>query len=43
MIRLCLGLAIDLDGRMVTADQRLANALAATPYAAHVCWIGALP
>ena len=40
---LYLALAIQLDGRMATADQRLANALAATPYAVHVCWEEDLP
>jgi predicted nucleic acid-binding protein len=40
---LYLALAIQLDGRMATADQRLANALATTPYAAHVCCVEDLP
>jgi len=38
-----LALAVALTGRMVTADQRLFNALAATPYAAHLCWVGDVP
>jgi predicted nucleic acid-binding protein len=40
---LYLALAIQLDGQMVTADRRLVNALAATPYAARVCWVEDLP
>jgi predicted nucleic acid-binding protein len=40
---LYLALAIRLDGRMVTADQRLVNALTASPYASHVCWVEDLP
>jgi predicted nucleic acid-binding protein len=37
---LYLALAVQLGGRMVTADQRLHNSLAATPWAGHVCWVG---
>lgn len=33
---LYLALAVRLNGRMVTADDRLVNALAGTPWAAHV-------
>jgi predicted nucleic acid-binding protein len=40
---LYLALAIQLGGRMVTADQRLYNALAATPWAAHLCWVEDVP
>jgi predicted nucleic acid-binding protein len=40
---LYLALAIQLDGRMATADQRLANAIATTPYAARICWVENLP
>lgn len=36
---LYLALAIELGGRMVTADRRLVNALASTPHAAHLCWV----
>jgi predicted nucleic acid-binding protein len=40
---LYLALAIQLDGRMATADQRLVNALPTTPHAAHVYWVEDLP
>jgi predicted nucleic acid-binding protein len=40
---LYLALAVQLGGRMVTADQRLCNGLAGTPWAAHVCWVGSSP
>jgi predicted nucleic acid-binding protein len=40
---LYLALAVQLGGRMVTADLRLCNALAATPWAAHVCWVEHVP
>lgn len=36
---LYLALAIRLDCQMVTADRKLNNALAATPWNAHICWI----
>jgi predicted nucleic acid-binding protein len=36
-----LALAVALDGRMVTADQRLVNSLAGTPLSTHVVWVGA--
>lgn len=36
---LYLALAMQLGGRMVTADQRLFNSLAATPWASFVCWV----
>ena len=35
-----LALAVQLGGRMVTADQRLCNSLAGTPWSANVCWVG---
>jgi predicted nucleic acid-binding protein len=38
-----LALAVQLSGRMVTADQRLYNSLAGTPWAPHICWVGDLP
>ena len=38
-----LALAVQLGGRMVSADQRLYNALAVTPWAGYVCWVGDLP
>lgn len=37
---LYLALAVKADSVMVTADQRLVNALAGTPVAKHVAWIG---
>jgi predicted nucleic acid-binding protein len=40
---LYLALAVQLGGRMVTADQRLYNSLAGTPWAGHICWVGDLP
>jgi predicted nucleic acid-binding protein len=40
---LYLALAVRLNGRMVTADQKLFNALASTPWAAHLCWVGDVP
>jgi predicted nucleic acid-binding protein len=40
---LYLALAVQLVGRMVTADQRLYNSLAATPWAGFMCWVGDLP
>jgi predicted nucleic acid-binding protein len=40
---LYLALAVQPGGRMVTADQRLCNSLAATPWAAYICWVGNLP
>lgn len=36
-----LALAVALECRMATADERLANALAGGPLARHVVWIGA--
>jgi predicted nucleic acid-binding protein len=36
-----LALAVALECRLATADERLANALAAGPLAPHVVWIGA--
>jgi predicted nucleic acid-binding protein len=38
-----LALAVQLGGRMLTADQRLFNSLAGTPWAAYICWVGDLP
>ena len=40
---LYLALAVQLGGRMVTADQRLYNGLAGTPFAPYVCWVGDVP
>jgi predicted nucleic acid-binding protein len=40
---LYLALAVELSGRMVTADQRLFNALSTTPWAAYLCWVGDVP
>lgn len=40
---LYVALAVNLGGRMVTADRRLVNALANTPYATHVCWVEDVP
>lgn len=40
---LYLALAVLLAGRMVTADQRLYNSLAGTPWAAYVCWVADVP
>jgi len=36
---LYLALAVQLGGRMVAADRRLYNGLAATPWAPFVCWV----
>jgi predicted nucleic acid-binding protein len=38
-----LALAVQLGGWMVTADQRLYNSLAGTPWASYSCWVGNLP
>jgi predicted nucleic acid-binding protein len=35
-----LALTIALERRLVTADERFANALASGPLAAHVLWVG---
>jgi predicted nucleic acid-binding protein len=40
---LYLALAAQLAAPMVTADQRLVNALQGTPEAAHVLWLGNVP
>jgi predicted nucleic acid-binding protein len=40
---LYLALAVQRSGRMVTADLRLRNALAGTPWAAYVCWVEDIP
>lgn len=40
---LYLALAVQLGGRMVTADQRLFNSLAATSWAAQMCWVQDVP
>ena len=40
---LYLALAIQPGGRMVTADEKFRNALAATPWNVHVCWIEDVP
>jgi predicted nucleic acid-binding protein len=39
---LYLALAIELGGKMATADERLRNSLAQTPWAGHVLWLGDL-
>jgi predicted nucleic acid-binding protein len=38
-----VALAVALDGVLVTADQRLANALEKTPFGPHVLWLEDLP
>lgn len=38
-----LALAVQLAGRMVTADQRLYNSLIGTPWAGFIVWVGDLP
>jgi predicted nucleic acid-binding protein len=40
---LYLALAMQLGGRMVTADQRLYNSLAGTPWAPFMYWVGDVP
>jgi len=40
---LYLALAVQLGGRMDTADQRLYNSLAATSLAAHIAWVADAP
>ena len=40
---LYLALAMQLGGRMLTADQRLYNSLAGSPWASCICWVGSLP
>jgi predicted nucleic acid-binding protein len=40
---LYVALAVHLGGRMVTADQRLYNSLAATPWAPYLCWVADAP
>jgi predicted nucleic acid-binding protein len=40
---LYLALAVQMVGRMMTADQRLYNSLSGTPWAASICWVGDLP
>jgi predicted nucleic acid-binding protein len=40
---LYLALAVQLGGRMVTADQRLYNSLAGTPWATYLCWVADVP
>jgi predicted nucleic acid-binding protein len=40
---LYLALAVQLGGRMVTADQRFYNSLTGTPWASYVCWVGDVP
>ena len=37
---LYLALAVQLRGRMLTADLRFFNSLAGTPWAANICWVG---
>jgi predicted nucleic acid-binding protein len=38
-----LALAVQLGGRMLTADQRLCNSLAGTPWAGNIRWVGDRP
>lgn len=40
---LYLALAVQLSGRMVTADQRFYNALQGTPWVSYVSWVANLP
>ncbi len=40
---LYLALAVQLGGRMLTADQRFYNSLAGTPWAPYVCWVADVP
>jgi predicted nucleic acid-binding protein len=40
---LYLALAVQLGGRLVTADQRLRNSLAGTPWGPFVCFVTDLP
>jgi predicted nucleic acid-binding protein len=40
---LYLALAVQLGGRMLTADQRLYNNLSRTPWAPHLRWVADLP
>jgi predicted nucleic acid-binding protein len=40
---LYLALAVQLGGRMVTADQRLCNSLAGTPWASYLRWVADVP
>lgn len=40
---LYLALAVQLGGRMVTADKRLNNSLAGTTWASYLCWVENLP
>jgi predicted nucleic acid-binding protein len=40
---LYLALAVQLNGRLVTADQRLYNSLSGTSWASYVCWVGDVP
>ncbi len=40
---LYLALAVQLGGRMVTADERLHNSLAGTAWSSCVCWVGDVP
>lgn len=40
---LYLALAVQLGGRMLTADQRLFNSLAATAWVRFICWVGNVP
>jgi predicted nucleic acid-binding protein len=40
---LYLALAVQLGGRMLTADERLYHSLAATPFAPYVVWVADAP
>lgn len=38
-----LALAVQLGGRMLTADQRLFNSLSTTPLGSYLCWVQDVP
>lgn len=40
---LYLAMAVQLGGRMVTADQRLYHSLAGTSWAPYICWVADVP
>lgn len=40
---LYLALAVQLNGRMVTADQRFYNSIAGSPWGSHICWVADVP
>jgi predicted nucleic acid-binding protein len=39
---LYLALAVQLSGRLITADQRFYNSLTGTPWSSHIRWVGDL-